>query len=106
MAKVGDYELVQRLGVGGMAEVFLAKRGSGLVVLKRILPALADMPEFVDAFLNEARIAARLSHPHVVQVLDLAQLEGSICLVLELVDGPHLGKLIELAAARKEKLPM
>ena len=106
MAKVGDYELVQRLGVGGMAEVFLAKRGGGLVVLKRILPALADMPEFVDAFLNEARIAARLSHPHVVRVLDLAQVDGSICLVLELVDGPHLGKLIEAATARKEKLPM
>ncbi|MBS2033096.1 MAG: protein kinase [Deltaproteobacteria bacterium] len=104
--KVGEYELVQRLGVGGMAEVFLAKRGAGLVVLKRILPSLADMPEFVDAFLNEARIAARLSHPHIVRVLDLAQLEGSICLVLELVDGPHLGKLIEAAAARRERLPI
>ena len=71
----GDYELVERLGVGGMAETFLAiRRGpSGFelrVCLKRILPTFVDDAEFVEMFLREARLSALLHHGHIARVLD------------------------------------
>src|SRR5215207_8064589 len=78
MERLGRYDLLRRLGSGGMAEVHLA-RASGpegfqkLVVLKRILPHLSADPEFVRMFLAEARLAAILDHPNVVQVFDIGR---------------------------------
>src|SRR5690606_12313215 len=73
---IGDYEIIGRLAIGGMAELFLAKRVGlhgfqKVVVVKRILPQFADHAEFVEMFLHEARLAARLDHPNIVQVFDI-----------------------------------
>jgi serine/threonine protein kinase len=71
LPRLGRYELIARLAVGGMAEVYLARHGelSGfktLVVVKKVLPHLAENPEFISMFLDEARIASLLDHPNVV----------------------------------------
>ena len=72
----GRYRLLERLGTGGMAEVFKAKSYGvegfeKVVVIKRILPELARSKEFVDMFIHEAKLAVRLSHANIVQVFDL-----------------------------------
>ncbi|MGO8999799.1 MAG: protein kinase, partial [Polyangiaceae bacterium] len=72
----GRYRLLERLGRGGMAEVFKAKSYGvegfeKVVVIKRILPDLAKSKEFVEMFIHEAKLAVRLSHANIVQVFDL-----------------------------------
>ena len=74
--RLGRYAVVRRLGVGGMAEVYLARsRGAEgvdkLLVVKRILPDFAENPHFRAMFVDEARVALRLNHPNIVQVLSL-----------------------------------
>jgi len=91
-AAFGGYTLLAQLGQGGMAEVFLArKKGpagfSKLVVIKRILPHLAREPEFITMFLDEARLAAQLEHPNVVQVFDMGEEQGSYYLAMEYLGG-------------------
>jgi serine/threonine protein kinase len=86
--RFGDYELLERLGVGGMAETFVAiRRGPGgfeqRVCLKRILPTFAGDADFVAMFLREARMSALLHHGHIARVLDFGiakanNLPGSI----------------------------
>src|SRR5690606_36913841 len=69
--RIGRYELIERIATGGMAEIYLAQEVNGLdrlVVIKRILPHLAEHDAFVDLFLQEARFVSRLSPPHVVQI--------------------------------------
>lgn len=90
---IRGYEVSRRLAIGGMAEVFLATQvgPSGFrrqVVLKRIHPHLADEPQFLSMFLNEARIAADLSHPNIVHIYDLFQ-DGptSYVIAMEYVHG-------------------
>ncbi len=92
---LGRYQLVRKLATGGMAEVFLAKAvGPGgfekQLVIKRILPTLAEDPEFVEMFLHEARLAAQLNHPNVVQIFDFGEVNGTYYLAMEFVDGPSL----------------
>lgn len=77
-AAFGRYRLLERLGQGGMAEVFKAKSYGvegfeKILVIKRILPELARSPEFVDMFVHEAKLAVRLSHANIVQVFDLGK---------------------------------
>lgn len=100
---IGRYELLTRLAMGGMAELFLAReRGIAglerLVVIKRILPHLADQESFVDMFLREARIVARLSHPNVVQIFDLGQEAESYHIAMEYIHGSTVRELQLLAA--------
>ena len=88
----GRYELLLELGRGGMAVLYLARaRGAGgfskLFAVKQILPHLAADPPFVDMFLNEGRIAARLSHPNLCPVFELGQERGELFLVMEYLDG-------------------
>src|SRR5262245_9644298 len=76
----GRYRLLERLGEGGMAAVFKAKSfGVGgfekRLVIKRILPKLAEHPKFVDMFVHEAKLAVRLSHANIVQVFDLGRVD-------------------------------
>jgi serine/threonine protein kinase len=76
----GRYRLLERLGEGGMAEVFKAKSFGvegfeKVLVIKRILPALAAHPKFVDMFVHEAKLAVRLSHANIVQVFDLGRVD-------------------------------
>ncbi|ABF89972.1 serine/threonine protein kinase Pkn6 [Myxococcus xanthus DK 1622] len=106
--QIGKYQLVRKLASGGMAEVFLAKaagpRGfEKTLVLKRILPHLAEDAAFVEMFLGEARLAAQLEHPNIVQIFDFGEAEGSFFLAMEFIDGPNLRKLVKRAA--EEALP-
>ncbi|MDH5493063.1 MAG: serine/threonine protein kinase, partial [Myxococcales bacterium] len=91
----GEYRLIRRLGVGGMAEAFVAERDrpGGVVqrvCLKRILPAHGDNPDFRAMFVEEARLAASLRHSNVVGVIDFGEVQGVHFLALELVEGADL----------------
>src|SRR5690349_13103138 len=98
-SRCGRYELLERLAAGGMAEVFRARvRGSAGferdVVLKRLHPANADDPEFVEMFTDEARLLGYLHHPNVVEALDFYKQDGKLFLVLEHVPGPSLSRVL------------
>ncbi|WP_338034336.1 serine/threonine protein kinase [Hyalangium minutum] len=88
---------MKRLAVGGMAELFLAQEPPSpeLVVLKRILPYLSEEPEFVQMFLDEARIAAQLHHPNIVQVYELGKLDNTIFIAMEFVEGVDLRRVVQ-----------
>ena len=93
--KFGPFVLDRKLAEGGMAEVYLAHHvGFGgfekQVVVKRILPALSMHQDFVNMFLNEARLAARLSHGNVVQVIEAGEIEGRYYIAMEYIDGCDL----------------
>ena len=95
----GDYELRQRVAVGGMAEIFLARRRrpggfSKLVAVKRVLPELATQEEFRKMFADEARLCASLNHPGLVQVFDYGEVDGVPFLVMEWVAGCDLATLL------------
>ncbi len=93
--KVGKYHLLKLLAQGGMGEVYLAKQEglkgfSKTVVVKRILDHLAEDKAFSEMFINEARLAALITHPNVVQVFDLGEEEGALYLAMEYVHGRSL----------------
>jgi eukaryotic-like serine/threonine-protein kinase len=96
---LGRYRVVVRLGRGGMATVYLAASlgpddFSKLVVIKELMPELSDDPNFVRMFRAEARLAARLQHPNVVQTYDAWQLEGRQFLTMEFLDGQPLQRAL------------
>src|SRR4051794_11133466 len=106
---LGRYEVVGFLASGGMAEVFLGRvRGpSGFerpVVLKRMLPHLIRQESFVNMFLDEARIVARVRHPNVVQVHELTREGGELFMVMEYLEGESLAGLSRRLMARGETL--
>lgn len=97
----GEYHLLRRLGAGGMAEVFLAKklgpRGfEKQLVIKRILPHLAVSERFSELFLNEARLAALIDHPNLVHVSGFGEIEGDYYLAMEFVDGTTIADLLAM----------
>lgn len=101
--KLGKYEIIDRIGRGGMAEVYRGYHASldRYVAIKLLHPFLADDPEFKDRFENEARNVARLRHPNIVQVYDFDfDPEGeSYYMVMELINGPTLkDRLFDLTA--------
>ncbi len=104
----GHFVLHKRLARGGMAEVFLARQ-RGLegfdrrVAVKRILPHLSERADFVKMFLDEARLAARLSHPNVVHIYEFGKVDDDYFIAMEYVEGVHTGQLIKLA--QTERLP-
>ena len=109
--KFGQYELLELIAVGGMAEVFkgrvVAAEGfEKLVAIKRILPDLAEDERFVKMLLTEARIHSALSHRNIVQIHDLGISEdGQYFIVLEFVDGYDLRMIAEQLAAMGEIIP-
>ncbi len=108
---LGKYKIVQRLTAGGMAEVFLAKQiGIGgfekLVALKRIQRQLLENRHLaIGMFLNEAKIAGRLMHPNIVQVLDVGEVGGALYLAMEYVHGKDLRYITKHLAASRQLLP-
>ena len=107
--RFGGYELVERLGVGGMAETFVAiRRGPGdfeqRVCLKRILPTFVNDAEFVEMFLREAQLSALLHHGHIARVLDFGITRGAHYLTLELIEGADLRGALRNLRARRETL--
>ena len=110
MARGTRYHVVSKIAHGGMAEIFLAlqKGEQGFqkpVVLKRILPALAEDPTFVRMLVDEAHIASTLNHSNLVQVLDLGKSADQYFLVLEFIDGWSLEQVRHRAQRAKLKLP-
>jgi len=107
--RFGQYVLLRRIARGGMAEVFLAQQ-RGLegfdrrVAVKRILPHLADSPDFVKMFLGEAKLAAQLAHPNVVHIYDFGKVEHDYFIAMEYVDGVHAGQIFKMAEREREQL--
>jgi eukaryotic-like serine/threonine-protein kinase len=107
---VGRYSLLSRLAVGGMAEIWLARQlgpqgFEKFVVIKRILDGLGTDPEFVGMFLDEARIAAQLNHPHIVQIFDLGEEAGAFYIAMEYLPGENLAAIARSAARNGRTLP-
>lgn len=95
----GSYQLVEKIGQGGMAEIFRAEtRGPNEftkeLAIKRILPSLAHNDDFITQFLDEARIAGSLSHPNIVQIYDVGQVGEDYYIAMEYIKGKHLGQVI------------
>ncbi len=102
----GRYTLLERLAVGGMAEVFRAKISSShgfekILVIKRILPHLAADPGFVTMFIDEAKLTAQLTHPKIVQILDFGEVDGQYFIALEYIDGFDALGLLRTRAQKK-----
>src|SRR5262249_32296515 len=103
------YALLEKIGQGGMAEVFRAKSYGvegfeKVLVIKRILPQLARDPRFVEMFVREAKLSVRLSHANVVQVFDLGRVSDALFIAMEFVQGLDLATL--LAWSRRRNLPV
>jgi serine/threonine protein kinase/AmiR/NasT family two-component response regulator len=106
---LGDYTLIERIAVGGMAEVWKARRSGvegfeKIVAIKRVLAHLTDSPELVSMLIDEAKLAARLSNPNIVQIYDLGKVEDDFFIAMEYVDGTDLRSALK--AAREHDLPM
>ena len=95
----GKYTLLRRLAAGGMAELFLALHRSvagfeKLIVIKRILPSMNQDRGFIEMLLHEARIAATLSHPNVVQIFDVGQVDGTYFIAMEHIHGEDIQSIV------------
>ena len=108
--KFGQYELLSHLASGGMAEIYLARQ-TGIhgfekqVVVKRILPQLTARKEFVEMFFDEARLAAQLKHPNIVEIYDLGQEEDDYFIAMEYLKGQTLRETVVESIKRGSPLP-
>jgi serine/threonine-protein kinase len=103
VSTIGKYQLIANLGHGGMADVFLSVvHGpvgfNKLTVVKRLRPSLAEEPEFLAMFLDEARLAARLNHPNVVQTNEVGVADGMYFIAMEYLDGQPLNRILHRGA--------
>ena len=108
--RLGDYELIEKLASGGMAEVHLARSHApgeqGYVVIKRLHPHLVGTDEWVSMLIDEATLGARLDHEDIVAVHRVVDIEGVMFLVMEYVDGVDLLRLFKLARKRRSLVPL
>ena len=106
--QIGPYRLRRKVARGGMAELFLADyvREDSFrkkVAIKRILPHLAGNRDFIKMFTREARLAALLQHPNIVQIFDYGKIENAYFISMEYIDGKNLG---EIVSTFKQGLPV
>jgi serine/threonine protein kinase/tetratricopeptide (TPR) repeat protein len=111
MEQYGKYQLVRRIGAGGMAEVFLARTtvAQGLnkqLVIKKIHPAFARSRQFISMFVDEAKIALGLNHPNIVQVFDFGQVGDTFFLAMEYLEGMDVLRLAQHASEAGRPIPM
>ncbi len=111
MESFGRYQLVKKLASGGMAEIYLARQQGlegfeKLLVIKRILPHLAEDEEFIQMFLDEARIAARLNHPNIVQIFDLGAIGDHYFIAMEYIHGDDVRRVWKQSDAAGTALPI
>ncbi|MCZ7678816.1 MAG: protein kinase [Sandaracinaceae bacterium] len=107
----GKYVLLERINVGGMAEVFKAKAFGvegfeRLVAVKRILPSIAEDQEFITMFIDEAKIAVQLTHANIAQIFDLGKVGDSYFIAMEFVHGKDLRAIFDRARKRGEAVPV
>jgi eukaryotic-like serine/threonine-protein kinase len=110
LSVLGRYALFDEIASGGMATVHLGRLlgtsgFSRTVAIKRLHPHIAKDSEFREQFLDEARMAARISHPNVVQTLDVLALDGELFLVMEYVHGESLAQLLRSTRANRQHIP-
>ncbi|WP_437599273.1 protein kinase [Sorangium sp. So ce590] len=110
LASLGRYRLLKKIGMGGMAEIWVASVAgiSGvkkICVVKRILPHLIDSPEFVRMFLDEARIAATLDHPNLVQMYDIEEVDGVPVIAMEYLHGEDLRTVKKSLRSANRRMP-
>jgi eukaryotic-like serine/threonine-protein kinase len=107
--RIGPYEIIRQLGVGGMAEVYRVRpKGSPApqLIIKCIRPELAKKAEFVLALMNEARLLAMLCHPNIVRILDFGESNGRHYIALEFLDGLSLAAVMGRARKARKPLPI
>ena len=107
----GKYLLLERVNVGGMAEVFKAKAFGvegfeRLVAVKRILPSIAEDQEFITMFIDEAKISVQLTHANIAQIFDLGKVGDSYFIAMEYVYGKDLRAIFDRARKRGETVPV
>jgi serine/threonine protein kinase len=107
----GNYLLLKRIGSGGMAEVFLARpayaSGNGRVmVIKRILPHMADDPVFVNMFRAEVQVMMGFNHPHTVQLHDFGEVNNQLFIAMEYIEGKSLKQIISTFKKKNEAIPV
>ncbi len=107
---LGRYELADRVAAGGMASIYLARQAgavgfSRLVAVKRLHEHYANDPEFIGMFMDEARLAARVRHPNVVETLDVVHEGSETFIVLEYVDGESLAELLRSMRDAGRRVP-
>jgi hypothetical protein len=109
--RLSRYEIIRRIGTGGMATVYLGRVVAAggferLVAIKIMHPHIADDPNCVAMFLQEARLAARIRHPNVVPTLDIEETPESLMMVMEYIEGLTLSHLVGAFHKYKRKLPL
>ncbi len=104
----GDYILIDRVAIGGMAEIFRGRKANDPsrrdLCIKRILPHYSEDESFINMFIDEASIAAKLQHPNIVQIYDFDTHEGCYYIAMELINGRDLKQSLELCAQRNTQL--
>lgn len=108
---LGRYELLVPIAAGGMAMVWAARmkgtRGfQKIVAVKTMLPKLSEDQQFEQMFLDEATLASKVRHPHVVEILDLGEESGVLYLVMEWIDGVPLNQLMKAAKKKRGAIPL
>src|SRR5690606_26046668 len=103
--RLGGYELIMRIGRGGMASVWIARERvspntSRLVAIKAMLPDLASEPEFVSMFLDEVRLVSAIRHPNVVDVYEVGEQNGVMWMAMEWIEGESLHGIFTEASKR------
>jgi serine/threonine protein kinase len=110
--RFGQYELLERIASGGMAELFRARRSGvegfqKIVAIKKILPHIAGNDEFITMFADEAKLAAQLNHPNIVHIFDLGKIEsGGYFIAMEFVEGRDLRAILKSAREIGQPLPV
>ncbi|HEX9733354.1 MAG TPA: protein kinase [Thermoanaerobaculia bacterium] len=107
----GDYTLIRRIAVGGMAEVWQARRRGvegfqKTVAIKKILCHLTGSSDFVTMFIDEAKLAAQLNHNNIIQIYDLGKVDEDFFIAMEYVDGMDLRTILNTARDTRRPLPM
>tara|TARA_B100000609_G_C17221563_1_gene440466 strand:+ start:2615 stop:6160 length:3546 start_codon:yes stop_codon:yes gene_type:complete len=108
--RFGKFVLLNRVALGGMAEVFRAKSEGidgfqRLIAIKRILPEYSQDHNFIEMFKDEARIAGSLLHPHIVQIHELGEIDGTYFISMEFIDGIDMARVIKLQRALNGTIP-
>ncbi|MGC6417085.1 MAG: protein kinase domain-containing protein [Bradymonadia bacterium] len=111
LERFGPYELLDRIAVGGMAEIFRAKRSGvrgfeKIYVVKRLHPRYSQDNDFIEMLVDEARITVQLTHPNIGQTIDLGQIDGHYYILMEFIDGRDLYRVLRRLRERGQVLPI